>query len=60
MQGGLRSLRCFGLVSEWVAIPVPDSGIPREVVEKAKANIKDNTWKSSKRNDRFWELSGGR
>jgi site-specific DNA recombinase len=45
--------------SEWVAIPVPDSGIPREVVEKAKANIKDNTWKSSKRNDRFWELSGG-
>ena len=45
--------------SEWVAVPVPDSGIPREVVEKAKANIKDNTWKSSKRNDRFWELSGG-
>ena len=45
--------------SEWVAVPVPDSGIPGEVVEKAKANIKDNTWKSSKRNDRFWELSGG-
>ena len=45
--------------SEWVAVPVPDSGIPREVVEKARANIKDNTWKSSKRNDRFWELSGG-
>jgi hypothetical protein len=45
--------------SEWVAVPVPDSGIPREVVEKARANIKNNTWKSSKRNDRFWELSGG-
>jgi hypothetical protein len=45
--------------SEWVAVPVPDSGIPREVVEKARANIKDNTWKSSKRNDRFWQLSGG-
>ena len=44
--------------SEWVAVPVPDAGIPREVVDAARAAIKDNQPCSSA-GGRFWELSGG-
>lgn len=43
---------------EWTAVPVPDSGIPRESVEAARAAIKDNRRPSSA-SARFWELSGG-
>jgi site-specific DNA recombinase len=43
---------------EWVAVPVPYSGIPREVVDAAQAAIKDNRV-PSKAGRRFWELSGG-
>lgn len=43
---------------EWVYIPVPDSGIPRDVVEAARERIKDNRTPSSA-GRRFWELSGG-
>jgi site-specific DNA recombinase len=44
--------------AEWVAVPVPDSGVPREWVDAAREAIKDNT-KSSTNGDRVWELSGG-
>jgi hypothetical protein len=43
---------------EWIAVPVPDSGIPRETVEAAREQIKDN-FRPSKAGDRAWELSGG-
>jgi site-specific DNA recombinase len=44
--------------SEWIAVPVPDCGIPRELVEAARAAIKDNHNHSSA-GRRYWELSGG-
>jgi site-specific DNA recombinase len=43
---------------EWVAVPVPDSGIPRETVEAAR-HIVANNKPCSSNGDRFWELSGG-
>jgi site-specific DNA recombinase len=43
---------------EWIAVPVPDSGIPREWVDAAREAVKDNRVPSSAGN-RFWELSGG-
>ncbi len=43
---------------EWVAVPVPDSGIPRELVDKARAKILDNK-KISRNGGVLWELSGG-
>jgi site-specific DNA recombinase len=43
---------------EWVAIPVPDSGILPEVVDRARAVLEDNP-KPSAAGGRFWELSGG-
>jgi len=41
-----------------VAVPVPDSGIPREWIDAARDSIRDNK-RPSKNDDRFWELSGG-
>jgi hypothetical protein len=41
-----------------VAVPVPYSGIPREVVDAARAAIKDNRAPSKARR-RFWQLPGG-
>ncbi len=43
---------------EWVAVPVPYAGIPREVVDAARAAIEDNR-RPSNAGRRFWELSGG-
>jgi site-specific DNA recombinase len=43
---------------DWIAIPVPDSGIPREWVLAAREAIKDNE-KVSNCGRRFWELTGG-
>ena len=43
---------------EWIAVPVPDSGNPREWVDLAREAIKDNV-KFSQNNNRPWELSGG-
>jgi site-specific DNA recombinase len=44
--------------SEWIAVPVPDSGIPREWVDAAREVIRYNKkWSSAGR--RYWELSGG-
>jgi len=44
--------------SEWIAVPVPDPGIPREWVDAAREAIKDNA-KPSANADRVWELSSG-
>jgi site-specific DNA recombinase len=44
--------------AEWIAVPVPDSGIPREWVDLAREAIKDNV-KYSQNNRRPWVLSGG-
>jgi hypothetical protein len=41
-----------------VAVPVPYAGIPHEVVDAARAAIKDNRV-PSKAKRRFWQLSGG-
>jgi site-specific DNA recombinase len=43
---------------EWIAVPVPDSGIPREVADAARETVASNKATSSN-GDRFWELSGG-
>ncbi len=44
---------------EWLFVPVPDAGIPREVVGAARQSLMDNARKPSKAAKRFWELSGG-
>jgi site-specific DNA recombinase len=43
---------------EWIAVPVPDPGIPREVVDAAREAVEGNK-KTSSAGSRFWELSGG-
>jgi hypothetical protein len=43
---------------EWIAVPVPDAGVPKEVVERARDALRDNE-KSSSAGRRLWELSGG-
>ena len=43
---------------DWIYVPVPDSGIPREWVDAARAAIKDNR-RPSNAGRRFWTLSGG-
>ena len=43
---------------QWIAVPVPDSGIPRELIEAAREAIAENRRPSSA-GSRFWELSGG-
>jgi site-specific DNA recombinase len=43
---------------EWIAVPVPDSGIPREWIDMAREAIKDNV-KFSQNHNRPWVLSGG-
>lgn len=40
---------------EWVAVPTPNAGIPREVVEKARSKVLANE-KVSKSGKRIWEL----
>jgi site-specific DNA recombinase len=43
---------------EWVAVPVPDSGIPRDLVEAARDVVESNR-KPARAGLRFWELTGG-
>ena len=43
---------------EWIAVPVPDSGISREWVDLAREAIKGNA-RYSRNNNRPWTLSGG-
>src|SRR5215218_685329 len=40
---------------QWVAIPVPDAGIPREVVEAAREMVRYNAV-PPKKGRRFWEI----
>jgi site-specific DNA recombinase len=44
--------------AEWIAVPVPDSGITRAWVDAAREAVKHNRRPSSA-GLRFWELSGG-
>ena len=44
--------------NEWIAVPVPDAGTSRKLVDAARAAIKDNR-KPSYAGQRFWELSSG-
>ena len=44
--------------SQWIAVPTPESGIPREWVDAAREAIAANQ-RPSKNSRRFWELSGG-
>ena len=43
---------------EWIGVPVPDPGIPKELVLAARNSIKDNV-RVSNCGRRFWELTGG-
>jgi len=43
---------------QWVAIPVPDAGIPLEVVKTARKMVRYNR-QSVKTSRRFWEIPGG-
>jgi site-specific DNA recombinase len=43
---------------EWIAVPVPDSGIPRAEIEAARAAIEGNR-APARAGRRFWELTGG-
>ncbi len=43
---------------EWIAVPVPDSGIPRELVDAVREAVAAHE-RTSKNGGRFWELSGG-
>ena len=43
---------------EWIPIPVPDSGVAPEVVDRARMLLDYNV-KPSSAGKRFWELSGG-
>jgi site-specific DNA recombinase len=43
---------------EWVAVPVPDAGVPRGWVDAAREAIKDN-YRPKSKNHRYWELTGG-
>jgi site-specific DNA recombinase len=44
--------------SEWIAVPVPDCGVPPELVDAARNAVKDNRSPSSARR-RVFDLSGG-
>lgn len=60
--GGKRYRRLRGATEkpreQWIAVPVIDPGLPRELVEAARKAIADNR-KTSSAGNRFWELSGG-
>jgi hypothetical protein len=53
-----RSKSTVRPTSEWIAVPVPDSGIPRDWVDRAREAITANV-RTSRNGGRFWELSGG-
>ena len=45
---------------KWIAVPIPDAGIPRQLVDAARQNLEEKlTRKPSTAALRFWELSGG-
>ena len=53
-----RSATVIKPQNEWIAVPVPDPGIPDEWVIAAREAVKHN-YRHSSKGRRFWELSGG-
>jgi site-specific DNA recombinase len=53
-----RSKTTVKPASEWIAVPMADSGIPRELVDAASEAIKHNRPPASRKH-RFWEFAGG-
>jgi site-specific DNA recombinase len=53
-----RQKTVFRPRGEWIAVPVPYAGVPREWVDNAREAIENNRRPSSA-GDRFWELLGG-
>jgi site-specific DNA recombinase len=53
-----RSKTTVRPADEWIAVPVVDSGIPRELVDVARDAIKHNRRPASRKH-RFWELAEG-
>lgn len=45
--------------SEWIGVPVPDSGIPPDMVTRAREALKGNVKSVSRNDGKIWELSGG-
>jgi site-specific DNA recombinase len=45
--------------SEWIGVPVPDSGIDAETIARARESLKGNVKSVSQSGGRVWELSGG-
>jgi hypothetical protein len=44
---------------EWIGLPVPGSGVPRGVAERARRNVELRVPAPPKKGRRFWDLSGG-
>lgn len=44
--------------SKWIAVPVPSSGVRADLVDRARAAIRDNR-RPSRADDILWALSGG-
>jgi hypothetical protein len=55
-RNGASAQRSLRPREEWISIPVPDSNIPKEQIEQARANLKGE--RQSRADNRFWELSG--
>jgi hypothetical protein len=45
--------------AEWIPVPVPASGVPREAIVGAREHLEGRNNKWSNAQMRFWELSGG-
>jgi site-specific DNA recombinase len=45
--------------SEWIAVPVPDAGVPREVADAARRRVSERGVKHSRADRRTWQLTGG-
>src|SRR5215210_6397357 len=54
---GERQIKTPRPRNEWIATPVPDSGVPREWVDAAREAIKDNV-RPSDAGRRYWNLKG--
>jgi site-specific DNA recombinase len=53
-----RSKTTIKPAEEWIAVPVADPGLPREIVDAAREAIKHNR-RSPNKKRRYWELAGG-
>ena len=59
-DGRYRDVRKHGEKprEEWLALPTPEAGVPREVAERARRNV-ELRFSPPKKGRRFWGLSGG-